>query len=79
MNSLYARETLREEIEDFFGDWCVFMTLIYLRTGDVQGAIAAYEKVQEYITADKKKMILCKVKDGCAEEVYHAFEVAVNK
>jgi len=79
VNSLYARETLREEIEDFFGDWCVFMTLIYLRTGDVQGAIAAYEKVQEYITADKKKMILCKVKDGCAEEVYQAFEVAVNK
>ena len=79
MNALYARETLRKDMEIFYGDWCLFMTLTYLKAGDAKGAIVAYNKVQEHITPDKKERILRKVKGACMEEVYHVFEREICK
>jgi len=55
------------------------MTLTYLKAGDAEGAIAAYDKVKEHINADKKELILRKVKDVGAEEVYHVFEREICK
>ncbi|MBQ8822053.1 MAG: helix-turn-helix transcriptional regulator [Lachnospiraceae bacterium] len=74
MNALYARETLRKDMETFYGDWCFFMARTYLKAGDAEGAIAAYNKVKEHISSDKKEIILRKVKGACLEEVYHVFE-----
>ena len=66
-------------MEIFFGDWCLFMTLTCLKAGDVQGAIVAYNKVKEYITPDKKEIILRKVKGACMEDVYQVFESEICK
>ena len=79
MNALYARATLRKDIEKTYGEWCLYMTLTYLKTGDAEGAIAAYDKVKAHINADKKELILRKVKGVCAEEVYHVFEREICK
>ena len=79
MKALFARETLRVDVDGYLGEWCFFMTLTYLKAGDAQGAIAAYNKVKEHVTSDKKEKILRKVKGVCTEEVYYAFEREICK
>lgn len=79
MKALFARETMRKDMDVFLGEWCFLMAVTYLRAGDAQGAIAAYNKVKEHIAPDKKEMMLRKVKNVCVEEVYHVFEMEICK
>ena len=39
MNALYAHETLRTDMETFYGDWCFLMALTYLKAGDAKGPL----------------------------------------
>ena len=79
LKALYARETLREDMEGFLGEWYFFMALTYLKAGDAEGAIATYDKVKEYVTPERKAKILREVKGVCTEEVYNVFETGICK
>ena len=78
MQALFARESLRADMEGHLGEWCFFMALTCLRAGDAEGAIRAYDEVKAYVTPSREK-ILGKVKGKCTEEVYCAFEAGIYR
>lgn len=79
MKALYARENLSLDVDGYLGEWFFFMSLIYMKAGDAEGAIAAYDNVKGHITQEKKAIILRKVKGVCAEDKYRIFETAICK
>lgn len=79
MQALFARESLRADMAGHLGEWCFFMTLTYLRAGDADGAIRAYDRVKEYVTPEQREKLLDKVQGKCAEEVYRAFEAGIYR